>query len=85
VISNVPGPPVPIYFMGALVEAMYPLGPIFHQAGLNITVISSNGKVHVGLIACPDQVDDLDVLAERFHDELDALVAACNLTSPTGN
>jgi diacylglycerol O-acyltransferase len=85
VISNVPGPPVPIYFMGALVEAMYPLGPIFHQAGLNITVISSNGKVHVGLIACPDQVDDLEVLAGRFHDELGALVAACNLTPAPGN
>ena len=51
VISNVPGPPVPIYFMGALVEAMYPLGPIFHGAGLNITVISSNGQLHVGIIA----------------------------------
>jgi hypothetical protein len=36
--------------------------------------------VHVGLIACPDQLDDLAVLAECFHGELDALVAACNLT-----
>jgi diacylglycerol O-acyltransferase len=85
VISNVPGPPVPIYFMGALVEAMYPLGPIFHQAGLNITVISSNGKVHVGLIACPDQIDDLDDLAADFGTELAALVDACNLSPTTGN
>ena len=38
VISNVPGPPVPLYFAGARIEAMYPLGPVFHGAGVNITV-----------------------------------------------
>ncbi len=44
VISNVPGPPVPLYFMGAQIEALYPLGPVFHGAGLNITVMSNNGR-----------------------------------------
>jgi len=73
VISNVPGPPVPIYFMGALVEAMYPLGPVFHGAGLNITVISSNGRVHIGLIACREQMPDLWQLANHFPEELAAL------------
>ncbi len=48
VISNVPGPPVPLYFMGAKIEGFYPLGPIFHGAGLNITVMSTNGQMHVG-------------------------------------
>src|SRR5689334_14551851 len=48
VISNVPGPPLPIYFMGARVLKMIPLGPVFHGAGLNITVMSNDGNVHVG-------------------------------------
>ena len=56
VISNVPGPPVPLYFIGAKIEGLYPLGPIFHGAGLNITVMSSDGKVHVGAIACRELV-----------------------------
>ena len=77
VISNVPGPPVPIYFLGALVEAMYPLGPVFHGAGLNITVISSNGKVHVGLIACAELMPELWDLANHFPEELASLSEAC--------
>jgi diacylglycerol O-acyltransferase len=76
VISNVPGPPVPLYFLGARIDGLYPLGPIFHGAGLNITVMSSAGRMHVGLIACRDAIPDIDRLAEDFQDELDALYAA---------
>jgi len=76
VISNVPGPPVPLYFMGARVDALYPLGPVFHGAGLNVTVMSSNGKMHVGLIGCRDALPDIADLGEHFKAELDALHAA---------
>jgi diacylglycerol O-acyltransferase len=76
VISNVPGPPVPLYFLGARIDGLYPLGPIFHGAGLNVTVMSAAGKMHVGLIACRDAVPDVDRLAADFQDELDALYAA---------
>jgi diacylglycerol O-acyltransferase len=76
VISNVPGPPVPLYFIGARIEGLYPLGPIFHGAGLNITVMSSDGKVHVGAIACRELVPQPWKLTEQFPVELDALHAA---------
>jgi diacylglycerol O-acyltransferase len=76
VISNVPGPPVPLYFIGAKIEGLYPLGPIFHGAGLNITVMSSDGKVHVGAIACRELVPQPWKLTEQFPVELDALHAA---------
>lgn len=76
VISNVPGPPVPIYFMGGKVLGLYPLGPVFHGAGLNITVISSNGRVHVGIIACADQVPEPWDLAGDFRAEMVALTNA---------
>lgn len=73
VISNVPGPPVPLYFMGARIDALYPLGPIFHGAGLNITVMSNNGQVHVGAIACRELAPHLGDLTRHFPEELDAL------------
>jgi diacylglycerol O-acyltransferase / wax synthase len=74
IISNVPGPQASLYFLGAEVLAMYPLGPIFHGSGLNITVMSLNGKLDIGIISCPDLVGDLWELADDFSDALDELL-----------
>lgn len=74
VFSNVPGPPTKLYICGAEVEALYPLGPIFHGSGLNITVMSQGDKMNVGIISCPQLVDDLWDLAERFETELAELL-----------
>jgi diacylglycerol O-acyltransferase / wax synthase len=76
VISNVPGPPVPLYFLGARIDAMYPLGPVFHGAGLNVTVLSQNGNAHIGVIACRESVPEPQQIADGFKDELEALLAA---------
>ncbi|PXY33028.1 diacylglycerol O-acyltransferase [Prauserella coralliicola] len=76
VISNVPGPPVPIYLLGARVTALYPLGPVFHGAGLNITVLSQAGKVDIGLLAARELVPDLWHLADAMPDALEELLAA---------
>src|SRR5699024_10590176 len=48
-VSNVPGPPMPLYLLGARITGMYPLGPVLHGAGLNITVMSHDGRVSVGI------------------------------------
>jgi WS/DGAT/MGAT family acyltransferase len=76
VVSNVPGPQVPLYFLGAEVRALYPLGPIFHGAGLNVTVMSLNGKLNVGLISTPELLPDLWDLADDFASGMKELVAA---------
>ena len=77
VISNVAGPASTLYSCGAEVTALYPLGPIFHGAGLNITVMSVGDKLNVGLISCPQLVDDLWDLADRFDVELGELLRRC--------
>jgi WS/DGAT/MGAT family acyltransferase len=76
VVSNVPGPQIPLYFLGAEVEAMYPLGPIFHGSGLNITVMSLNGRLNVGLISCPELLPDLWDMADGFVTGMGELLAA---------
>ena len=74
IISNVPGPQSTLYFLGSEVKAVYPLGPIFHGSGLNITVMSLNGRLDVGIIACPDLLPDLWELADDFPIALDELL-----------
>ncbi|WP_347955837.1 WS/DGAT/MGAT family O-acyltransferase [Gordonia aichiensis] len=75
VISNVPGPPIPLYFMGARIDGMYPLGPVFHGAGVNITVLSNNGVVHVGIIASEASVRNPETMVGHFPAELARLKA----------
>jgi WS/DGAT/MGAT family acyltransferase len=75
IVSNVPGPQATLYFLGCEVEAMYPLGPLFHGCGLNITVMSLDGKLNVGVISCPDLLPDLWRLADDFDVALEELLA----------
>ncbi|MDO3636948.1 WS/DGAT/MGAT family O-acyltransferase [Mycolicibacterium arseniciresistens] len=76
VVSNVPGPQVPLYYLGCEVGAMYPIGPVFHGAALNITVMSLNGKLDVGLVSCPELLPDLWDMADDFAPALDELLDA---------
>ncbi len=76
VVSNVPGPPMPLYFLGARIKQMYPLGPVFHGAGLNVTVMSLEGRVDVGLVSCKELAPHLWDLADAFPEALAELVKA---------
>jgi WS/DGAT/MGAT family acyltransferase len=79
VISNVPGPPFPLYLAGAKLELLCPLGPVMEGAALNVTVISYMDNLDVGLIACRETVPGLWDLARHFHDALDELKAVAGV------
>ena len=81
VISNVPGPPVPIYFAGARIEGFFPFGPVFHGAGLNVTVVSNAGHVDIGLVAARELAPDLWSLADDFPLALQELLKAARAES----
>ena len=76
VISNVPGPPIPLYFNGAKLAGLYPLGPIMDGAGLNVTVLSNLDSVGFGFISCRELMPGLWDLAEKVPEALAALVEA---------
>lgn len=69
-ISNVPGPQVPLYCAGARIESMTPLAGIADGMGLNITVMSYNGRVDVGLVADRELVPDVQRIADWMAEEL---------------
>jgi WS/DGAT/MGAT family acyltransferase len=73
VISNVPGPPFPLYFAGSRLTALYPLGPIFDGLGLNITVLSYLENVGFGFMAARELMPRLWDLAAAVGDATDEL------------
>ncbi len=74
ILSNVPGPQDEMYFLGCRMDTMYPLGPLLAGAGLNITVMSFNGDMGIGIVACPDLLPDLWGIADAFPDALKELL-----------
>ena len=76
VVSNVPGPPFPLYLAGARLVALHPLGPIFDDCGLNLTVISYLDHVDFGFIACRELIPDLEELAAAVPEALAEIVKA---------
>ncbi len=73
VISNVPGPPVPLYFAGAKVLANHPISIPFHGAAFNITLMSYCGKLDFGLIADRDTMPDISHFGQLMHGALETL------------
>jgi diacylglycerol O-acyltransferase len=51
-ISNVPGPPMPLYMAGAKMVHYFPVSIPYHGSALNITVQSYAGLLDFGLTAC---------------------------------
>jgi WS/DGAT/MGAT family acyltransferase len=76
VISNVPGPPIPLYMAGARSVGFYPLGPIFDGATLNVTVVSYQDQLNWGFISCRETTPGLWHLAAAVHESLAELVKA---------
>lgn len=76
-ISNVPGPHVPLYLAGARMVAHYPVSTVSDAfGGLNITVVGHDGDLDFGFVACPDLVPDLPALAAGLPGALAELSAA---------
>jgi diacylglycerol O-acyltransferase / wax synthase len=59
IVTNVPGPQIPLYFHGARVREIYPMVPLMEGMGLGIAVTSYAGTMNFGLNADPDIVPDL--------------------------
>jgi WS/DGAT/MGAT family acyltransferase len=73
VISNVPGPPVPLYCAGARLMANYPVSVITDGMGLNITVMSYCGNLDFGIVSDREQMPDVNKLIGWLGDALEEL------------
>jgi WS/DGAT/MGAT family acyltransferase len=73
VISNVPGPPVPLFLAGARMVANYPTSIVMHGVALNITVESYDQQVDFGLMADARAMPDVRELADAIRIAFDDL------------
>jgi diacylglycerol O-acyltransferase len=83
VISNVPGPQIPLYFAGGKLVELFPLGPVFDGAALNVTVLSYLDTLHWGFLAGREAMPELWDLANAVPDALAELSKAVAATSPS--
>ncbi|AWS42801.1 wax ester/triacylglycerol synthase family O-acyltransferase [Streptosporangium sp. 'caverna'] len=75
VISNVPGPQIPLYVSGARLLSYHPVSVVTDASGgLNITVFSYDGSLDVGVVTCREMVPDVWTVTDYLRDALSELV-----------
>ncbi|HEY8581722.1 MAG TPA: WS/DGAT domain-containing protein, partial [Capillimicrobium sp.] len=83
-VTNIPGPQTPRYLLGRRVEELYPVPFLVGDRALAVAVASYDGTVGFGLLADPDAVDDLPVIAEGIEASLAELLARARGQEPDG-
>jgi len=76
VVSNVPGPQVPLYLAGARMELIIGLGPLMDMLGIFHAVISGAGKISVTFVSCRELMPDPQFYAQCLQESWDELEAA---------
>jgi len=78
IVTNVPGPPMPLYLLGARLLGGYPLVPLFENQGIGIALFSYVGQLCWGFNADWDLVPDLGRFVEAVRESFGELTAAAD-------
>jgi hypothetical protein len=73
VVSNVPGPPVPLYLAGARLLEVFPMMPTMGNLTLVVAALSYAGQLNITAIADRDGCPDVDVFAQGVRNAFDEL------------
>jgi WS/DGAT/MGAT family acyltransferase len=73
IVTNVPGPQVPIFLLGARMLEAYPHVPLVDHVGLGIALLSSAGRIHWGINADYDLMPDLGSFVSAIGDAFEAM------------
>jgi WS/DGAT/MGAT family acyltransferase len=71
IVTNVPGPDVPLYVLGARMLEAFPIVPLMGNQGLGVAVLSYAGSLNLGVFSdpevCPDVQAFCDAAATTLH------------------
>jgi len=76
IVTNVPGPQMPLYVLGREMEEVFPVAFLPQNHALAVAIMSYNGKVGFGLLADYDSMEDIELLSEGIAGSLAELEQA---------
>jgi WS/DGAT/MGAT family acyltransferase len=83
IVTNVPGPQVPLYVLGREMEEVFPVAFLPQNHALAVAIMSYNGKVGFGLLADYDSMEDIELLSEGIAGSLAELEQAAGTAAAT--
>jgi diacylglycerol O-acyltransferase / wax synthase len=82
IVTNVPGPQLPLYVLGREMEEIFPVAFLPQNHVLAVAIMSYNGRIGFGLLADYDAVEDADLIAEGIAASLAELEEAAAAAAP---
>jgi WS/DGAT/MGAT family acyltransferase len=84
IVTNIPGPQLPLYLLGSPMLAGYPLVPLFENQGLGVAILSYDGKLFFGINADRDTLPEPHRFVEDVVVAFQELIDAAGLATPAG-
>ena len=82
IVTNVPGPQLPLYVLGREMEEIFPVAFLPQNHVLAVAIMSYNGRIGFGLLADYDSVEDAEMIAEGIDASLAELLEAATASAP---
>jgi diacylglycerol O-acyltransferase / wax synthase len=74
VVSNIPGPPLPLYMLGCELEEVYPVVPLADQHAVSIGMTTINDRAFFGIYADSQTLPDAGLLAADIDESVEDLI-----------
>ena len=73
VLTNVPGPPIPLYLAGEKIREMMFWVPQAGRLGVGISILSYAGNVHLGIATDAKLVPDPEAVIDGFYEDIERM------------
>jgi hypothetical protein len=81
-VTNMPGPQIPLHVLGREIREVYPIGFLAHDHALAVAIMSYNGQLNFGLLADSQALPELDRLAGWVSEAIEELLALARAATP---